>query len=82
MFMCCLTTPSIDKIIEARIVTQNVPRYNGEEIVWNEGRGRNAYIYRGADKSLAGPGMKQANFLSEWREISFDASSCREKKPW
>jgi len=32
------------------------------------------YSYRGADKSLARPGRKQAMFLSEWRE--FPSAPC------
>jgi hypothetical protein len=31
-------------------------------------------LYRGADKSLARPERKQANFLSEWRE--FPSAPC------
>ena len=39
------------------------------------------YIYRGADKSLAGPGRKQANISVRMAWISFGVLPCgREKK--
>ena len=39
-------------------------------------------LYRGADKSLARPGMKQTNFSVRMAWISFDALHCRGKKNW
>jgi hypothetical protein len=38
------------------------------------------HIYRGADKSLARPGRKQANISVRMAWISFGALSCRKKK--
>jgi len=37
-------------------------------------------MYKGADKSLARPGRKQANVSVRMARISFDALPCREKK--
>ena len=39
-------------------------------------------LYRGADKSLARPGRKQANVSVRMAWISFGALPCREKKTW
>ena len=39
-------------------------------------------IYRGADKSLARPRMKQANVSFKTTWISFGALPCRKKKNW
>jgi hypothetical protein len=50
--MCSLTTPLIDKFIETRTEKENVPRHNDEEIVWNEGRGRNGIIYGNVNKYI------------------------------
>jgi len=36
-----------------------------------------SFVYRGTDKSLARPGRKQGNFLSEWRE--FPSAPCLKK---
>ena len=41
-----------------------------------------AYMYRGADKSLARPGRKQANISVRIAWISFGALPCRKKKTW
>jgi len=39
-------------------------------------------LYRGADKSLARPGRKQANVSDRMACISFGALPCRKKKWW
>jgi len=39
-------------------------------------------LYRGADKSLARPGRKQANVSVRMAWISFGALPCRKKKTW
>ena len=44
-----------------------------KKTAWKESRYLNS-MYRGADNSLALPGRKQANFLSEWRE--FPSAPC------
>ena len=41
-----------------------------------------AFDYRGADKSLARPGRKQANVFVRMAWISFVALPCRKKKTW
>jgi len=41
-----------------------------------------AFSYRGADKSLARPGRKQANVSIRMAWISFGALPCRKKKTW
>jgi len=43
---------------------------------------RNLLMYRGADKSLAWPGRKQANVSARMAWISFGALPCRKKARW
>ena len=43
---------------------------------------RDRRLYRGADKSLARPGRKQANVSVRMAWISFGALPCKKKKSW
>ena len=89
------TTSTIRSTPGPRMIQQGIPIYSvSQSVIHNSTRSKVTVqyfcwistfqlliqLYRGADKSLARPGMKQANVYVRMAWISFGALPCRKKK--